>query len=304
MAGRRKKVSSIVVDHENDVSDVNDLFLLSDISSSLPVEQMSKLSELADVKMRSRDCDSGFVKRDGFVEFVCDVCLKPFVCKREDVDLVCPHCFAKHHIDIDLEEVHVTQRDSDGLVQRLDEKAKERAMIHANGGIVVAKEVETSVRFTEDILNHNPKDKWEDTRKEQISLEPGSPEYLEYLEDLQDNDPSKPDDEMHVALEEHNEDLVTKGHDAEFEDNPESDDVFVDNIEDAAEQAQREKREKMDVHAAVLETLAVMAASTETDADDKVLRSDSIQTDLINDRSVSADEYKQAAESYVMESIY
>lgn len=53
------------------------------------------------------------------------------------------------------------------------------------------------------IPNH-VKQTWQNTAKEQPYLMPGTCEYEEYQEDLKEHNPFKPDDEVHVALEEKN----------------------------------------------------------------------------------------------------
>lgn len=59
-------------------------------------------------------------------------------------------------------------------------------------------------------LFNNDKDTWFNDAKNQSSLALGSEEYLEYIDDLEENHPSKEDDVMHAELEEYNEDLMDK----------------------------------------------------------------------------------------------
>lgn len=280
MDNRRKIGSGSFVTDYDDISESSGLQLVSDKSSSLDPYQVERLRALCYEKIKSDQESVSFVYPPGFVERICDMCQKPFVCKENELYPVCPHCGRKHTIDTDLQEVHVTN--STERYQELQDKSQ--------GFPVVS-----------------PDDAWQDSRKEQISLEPGSPEYQEYLRDLMENSPKKEDDAMHVALETRNEDLVTKGHDASFDDNQFYDDV--DNVLDpnddtVAKRESREITEKLDVHAAVLEALAAMVVVTPTVADDKILRSQSFQYDVLHDRSISADEYHDAVESYVMESVF
>lgn len=55
---------------------------------------------------------------------------------------------------------------------------------------------------------NNSKDTWTNEDKNQIHLGLGSDEYEEYIEDLQEHNPSKPSDEMHIELEERNQNLA------------------------------------------------------------------------------------------------
>lgn len=54
------------------------------------------------------------------------------------------------------------------------------------------------------------KSTWEDDARNQTSLEMGTPAYEEYVEDLQEHDPFRPDDEMHEDLEQYNELIAEK----------------------------------------------------------------------------------------------
>lgn len=289
MDGRRKIGQNLSADQTDDISDSGNMERVSDTSSSLDPSQMAKLQAKCDVIRRSQDVPVTKQSVDT-VEIICDMCSKPFVIKKGDLSPVCPHCGAKHHVDVDLEEVRVTNPTEN--YQILQDKAQQEAAAREAGLII-------------------PKDKnWQDSRKEQISLEPGSPEYREYLDDLMENDPMKEDDAMHVELESRNEDLVTDGYDAPIDDNQfhedgEPVDPNLDpNKDTVSKQQNREISEKFDVHQAVLETLAVMAVATPTIADDMIINSRSFQYDIIHDKSVTADEYQQAAEGYVMESMF
>lgn len=64
-------------------------------------------------------------------------------------------------------------------------------------------------------VNHNnERSTWENTAKEQPYLMPGTAEYEEYKDDLQEHDPFRPDDAWHSKQEEicenHSENLVKK----------------------------------------------------------------------------------------------
>ena len=62
------------------------------------------------------------------------------------------------------------------------------------------------------MAKRNRKDKFNNTKatwdpaenKSQLSLDPGSAEYQEYIEDQRANSPDRPDDEAHVKMEEFN----------------------------------------------------------------------------------------------------
>lgn len=141
------------------------------------------------------------------------------------------------------------------------------------------------------------KEKWEDTRKEQISLEMGSSEYLERVEDLKLHDPFRPDDEMHAVLEEYNEDLVLKGMEKEAENPYASDDDRILEIE----QRRNLEREKRSLHAKAVRTAIASAAITETLADDQLARAITTDNELLYDPTVKPRDYVRKLDEYIQD---
>ena len=212
------------------------------------------------------------------IECTCDVCMKSFFRKSDSKSWDCPYCGHKYELE-DLEEINTLQENPYKDIQVSDTRAQERRQ-----------------RF-QNLFQHRS-DTWEDGRKEQISLELGSDEYEEYLDDLQSNNPENSNDSFHDRLEQHNEDLVTKNYDGL--DNPESAKLEDSSLDDAAKMQRREEMQKRDIHAiAVRETIAA-AALTETLSDDQLARAITTDNEVLYDRNVKPDEYINALKEYVV----
>lgn len=131
-----------------------------------------------------------------------------------------------------------------------------------------------------DVFFNNERDAWFNDTKNQTSLALGSEEYLEYLDDLEENHPTKEDDEMHVELESYNEDLRDKL--AEKASQP-SDSTMQKKLRWQMAKMAEAKR----VHAEAVR----MTLSTESVDDDAKLKGLEGSNSLIYDDSVTPDNY-------------
>lgn len=255
--------------------------------------------------------DKAPVVMDRMEECICEACHKVFWRNADDMSASCPHCHAPYVLTSDLEEIDVLRPNE--TVAENSSNGVEIVEVKLVGDIVTIVETRQTSVDVSNIDELNPADfeldseldfddkNWQDSRKEQISLEMGSPEYKEYLEDLADNDPGKADDAMHAELEEYNQDLVTRNYDAEFEDNPESEQDASDDMQDLQV---RRRFEKQAIHAGVMGAVIDRARSTESDLDDKVARSIVRDNPVMRDSGISADKYEVELQEYVMESAF
>lgn len=131
------------------------------------------------------DHDDDESLQEMYIVKCCDACGKYSYHNVNDGDWMCPYCGRKHNKATE-QEIDVIQK---GVLTDV-----ERMMLNE-----ISRRVSNAT--------------WVDDRKEQMSLALGSAEYLEYLDDLQEQNPFKPDDEMHAELEAYNEDLVTRLYD-------------------------------------------------------------------------------------------
>lgn len=214
-------------------------------------------------------------------ECICDICHKSFWRKPDAESVSCPYCHSPYVMTSELEEVNVFQ-----------EHTARADAVHIEDLDPADFEVEEILAFSEN---------WQDSRKEQISLEMGSSEYKEYLDDLANNSPDKMDDRMHVQMEEYNQDLVTKNYDAEFEDNPESDHDESNYTQDLQV---RKKFEKQAIHAAVMSAAMDRAQSTKSDRDDQVVRTIAQDNLVMRDPGVSVEDYENKINEYVMDTAF
>ena len=199
---------------------------------------------------------------------VCENC--GYVFYRKDVSefFSCPHCQARHHFEP--AELVSFSREEQNTVKLEKLVAKERdADRRRQFGIRPAAQ-DTSVNDA----------------KNQSSLQMGSPEYREYLEDIQEQAPDRPDDAFHEALERHNV-QVEEQMDAAGEENPTGD------LMERKAQSEAAKRE---IHDEVMASLAAVAARTATKADDRIVGKTGIDNPVLHDVNVSSDEYAEEME--------
>lgn len=86
----------------------------------------------------------------------------------------------------------------------------ERDSVERNMVLYAHWKKENKKKYRMGVEYNHMRDTWDNDSRNQTSLALGSDTYDDYIEDLQENDPGKPDDEMHVELEEHNENLAEK----------------------------------------------------------------------------------------------
>lgn len=287
---------------------------LSDSGRTLSILEKAKANAIQKADEVKAKIDSMAVSE----ECVCDYCHKIFFRDSSDMHPVCPHCHHKYALTSELEQVDIfavqqilDESKNDPVVKPVVEKNIVKGDI-IKEDIVVDKTIDTqeSIPLEEqDPMSYelvgelDLKDKnWQDSRKEQISLEMGSPEYKEYLEDLANNDPGRPDDARHLALEEYNQDLTTKDYDPDFVDNPESDEIDkTDDLEDVLVQR---KMAKQAMHVGALVAVIDQTKTTASENDDRVARKLPRDNLVMQDPSVSADKYASGLKHYVMESSF
>ena len=212
----------------------------------------------------------------------CPFCRHTFVPDSDDVDLVCPSCGKTQEVP-DMEEVHLTRQDGSLVLQvKLQEKAKQQASTMGK------------------LYFENRKALWEDTAKEQLSLEKGSDGYADRIEDLEASDPMQPDDPMHQRLEDYNEDLVTKLYE-KAEENPQADDEAERNAQIRLQAEVHEEQLKRSIHTEVVRAAIAAAAKTPTLSDDQLARAITTDNPALYDDSISFDQYDDAIMDYVME---
>ena len=285
MVLRKKIVYSASIDADDDLDLINDDLEevnIMNTSSSADAHRDVFMQCMERKKQQKQMADDDDVKSEQDVEYICDICHYSFMRKPEELEGDCPHCGA-HYVVEDMEELSVIRQDSECLSRQalFEKKAKEQR----ERRLAILSQV---------------RDNWEDNRKEQISLELGSAEYLEYVDDLKDHNPCKPDDEFHQQLEEHNEDLVTKSYD--IDDNPEIDDD--DNLsqkDTAAKIIAREEQQKRDIHPDAIKVACASAALTETLADDILAHSITDDNPILYNSSVKPEDYIDALNDYIMD---
>lgn len=136
-------------------------------------------------------------------------------------------------------------------------------------------------------------DNWENTDKEQISLAPGSAEYRERQDDLQENSPDKPDDAFHVNLEERNE---VQARDVLKENQ------MHDEQNDTSERKYRNQTAKRTQFKTVKSAAIDAALATETLSDDKKAKRmmpKSLDSIVYNDGVAEDDYLPTALEKYL-----
>lgn len=271
----RRKPRKSIITHR--VSDVDNVSAVDDVVDESVKEERVLLEKLDKqiVKQRERQHSD-----DTLVEQVCLDCHRVFFRDAAMTKGCCPYCGVMYEVpDESLESEHLPE---DDLACRLEEKGR------------------NEMRRRQVFLFDDDKKNWTDDRKEQISLIPGSPEYEEYIEDLQERNPFRPDDTMHEELESHNEDLVTKLYDKASE-NTEVDDEF-DPGAIVEQQRVHEESIKRSIHTYAVRAAIAAAATTETLTDDQLARAITTDNPVLYDRSVKPEEYDEALTEYVMES--
>lgn len=276
----RKKHVRILSERRPDVDQIDALDYASDSDFSDGSKSGSLCEKLADraQEQRSRDTASE-VGADPQVEHICPSCHRLFYTALSEKHVSCPRCGVKFAIE-DADEVHLTrEREASAPVQeRLTDKAKARSV--RNG-----------------FLFNDAKDRWTNESKGQISLEQGSDEYEEYVEDIKEQLPSKPSDEFHEELSEHNADLVTRLYDKASE-NPEAPDDRQEMREDRLKaQSAAMKRA---LHGNAVRAAIAAARNTEGLSDDQLAMAITTDNPILYDPSIPLGKYDDAVVDYVL----
>lgn len=256
-----KRKLCMLRDVTDDLSNLDDVVAETVSADSVRDQLADKICKMQTESSEIRGSDDNLI--------FCEYCRKWFRSTAKDGEEVrCPYCGMKLE---SASELHVTD-------PSLSNEDKARLLDMAR-------------------VQNTDKSKWEDTRKEQISLEMGSVEYLERVEDLKLHDPFRPDDEMHAELEERNEDLVMKRME-DLAENP-----FAEKEKRLYEIEMRRnlEREKRSLHAKAVRTAIASAAITETLADDQLARAITTDNELLYDPTVKPKDYVEKLDEFVQE---
>lgn len=141
-------------------------------------------------------------------------------------------------------------------------------------------------------LPTSSKDTWTNEDKSQIHLDLGSDEYEEYIEDLQEHNPLKPNDKMHQDLAEYNQDLALELNEKAVNmQNPLGDRKHNESI----------KRSEILSTASYLADAVFKTTDKSDDERLSTMRGDNeIVSNLINNPSKSIDETVDDTEDYIM----
>ena len=223
--------------------------------------------------------DTEPVRWDKDLVVLCENCGHIFYRKDESEYFSCPYCQAKHHFE-PAEEVQVI-RENDRDLDRLEKlvmKEKEAERRRQMGSKLIA-----SIRpITQD--THV------DDAKSQTSLQMGSVEYKEYVEDLQEQAPTAPDDEFHVELEVHNAAL----------DDRLAESVGEKPMGDYYERKAINEANKREIHDEVMGMEKVKASKTKRLSDDIAVSHIGIDNPLMHDVTLTDAEYAKRMDEYIM----
>ena len=265
-------------DINDDAADLEELLSIGESSSS--DDERRDILALRAFEARDKHSDLDVDNKSHDLECTCDVCMKSFFRNPDEINIVCPYCGHKFQIE-DLEEIDMMQ----------DNPYKETVFSNERS-------VERQKRF-QNLFQHRP-ETWEDGRKEQISLELGSDEYGEYVDDLSRNNPKNPDDTFHQNLERHNENLVTKQYDVPQE-NPEAAKSYEKSGETSISIQKREEMQKRSLHAAAVREAIAAAALTPSLTDDQLAHAITTDNEVLYNSGIKPDEYVEALKDYVVE---
>lgn len=247
-------------------------------------DHLTKLSEKA-AAVRNRRMDLESSVSDKAVsheeECTCDICMKSFFRHEDASSWDCPYCGQKYTSE-DFEEIDTMSENPYKDVVLTEEQRLERQ------------------NHFRKIFDEKRNGIWEDNRKEQMSLELGSDEYNEYVDDLHENHPDAPDDAFHALLEKQNEDMVTKNFDNDA-DNQAAKKAKSVSGENSVSIQKREEMQKRDIHARAVRDVIAAAALTETLTDDVLARAITTDNPILYDKSVKPDEYAEALKEYVLD---
>lgn len=241
-----------------------------DDSDDRNLRLMKKSKEASRKRARQADNYVVDVEKDNLLECLCPNCGHVFYRKIEEEDVSCPYCQAKHHFE-EAEEVHLT-RQAEQETTKLEK--------------LVAKDKQQKRR--QQFIVFKPLDTHENDAKTQTSLQMGTVEYNEYVEDLQESNPAKPDDDFHVDLEARNATLREEM--AAVAAGKETGDLF--------ERKAVNESAKRDLHDEAMAAALMYAGYTETRADDLKLSKIGIDNPLLHDMGISPEDYQEKLEEF------
>lgn len=141
-------------------------------------------------------------------------------------------------------------------------------------------------------LINNRKDTWDNDSRTENHLLPGSPGYDAYVEDLQEEHPSQPDDEMHEVLEDYNESWLEKML------------AQTDAIPDPVERRKARLRiQKRILSEKVYERALLAAEKTDTLLDDARVRDVRKYDRFLDDVAVSPEDYEGRVDKFVKDGV-
>jgi hypothetical protein len=243
------------------------------VTSSSSSERVQKLMSKKPGRSRpmlENDVDNCVVVESGII---CVKCGMIFFPPRTEEWVVCPGCQARQHME-PVEEVHVLNPNQD--MQKTERLMQSAERQKRRAGISLTATSDTHF----------------DDAKNQLSLQMGTVEYREYVEDLQDHNPMKADDVFHQNLEQHNEQVP-----AELEE--------ANNVDTAMDEFLERKAQdevgKRQWHNAALGAVALAASFTERQADDAVVGRIGVENAALHDVTIRPDEYEDALATLVEE---
>lgn len=250
-------------------------------SSDSTGDRASKLAqksrEVSRRKAMKPISDTEPVRWDKDLVVLCENCGHVFYRKDNSEDFSCPYCQAKHHFE-PAEEVLLT-RDNERDLTKFEklvtkEKEQERRRQMAGSLAAMIKPVTQDTHFND--------------AKSQSSLQMGSAEYKEYVEDLQEQAPSAPDDQFHEDLEVHNaaldEEMILA--------------VGEKPMGDFFERKAINEANKREFHDEVMGRLKVEASKTERESDDIAVSRIGMDNEFFNDVTLSDAEYAKRLTEY------
>ena len=243
------------------------------VTSSSSSERVQKLMSKKPNRSRSlpeEDFNNCVVVESGVI---CVKCGMIFFPPKAEEWVVCPGCQARQHME-PVEEIHILNPNQD--MQKAERLIQSAERQKRRAGISLTAKSDTHFNDA----------------KNQLSLQMGTVEYREYVEDLQEHNPMKADDQFHQALEQHNEQVPVEMEETNNTDN--ATDEFL-------ERKAQDEIGKRQWHNAALGAVAMMASFTERQADDAVVSRIGIDNAALHDVTIRPDEYQGALETLVEE---
>lgn len=261
----RRRNAEDILEPDDDLEEVT-------VTSSSSNERVQKLMSKTTKSLHSasdNDCRYAVVQSG----IICVKCGMIFFPAENDGWVVCPNCQARQRTE-PVEEVSVLNPNQD--MQKAEKLMQQAERQKRRAGIS---------------LNHKTDTHFNDA-KAQLSLQMGSAEYREYVEDLKEHDPMKANDKFHEDLAKHNEQVPVEMETANADDTP---------MDEFLERKAQDEVGKRQWHKAALGAVALMAASTDWQVDDNVVQRIGIDNVALHDATVRPGEYQDALQGLVEE---